>query len=94
MDQHGIAYRYREYTTETLSETEIRDVLRKLNATPGEVLRKRDPAYRRLGLTGEEPDAELIRLMAANPTLVERPIGIAGERAVVGRPPEKLLDLV
>ncbi len=94
LDEHGIDYRYREYTKETLSETEIRDVLRKLNATPVDVLRKRDPAYRRLGLTGEEPDAELIRLMAANPTLLERPIGIMGERAVVGRPPEKLLEIL
>jgi arsenate reductase len=94
LDEHGIDYRYREYTTETLSETEIRDVLRKLNATPVDVLRKRDSAYRRLGLTGEESDAELIGLMVANPTLLERPIGIVGELAVVGRPPEKLLDLV
>ncbi|MDH3744338.1 MAG: arsenate reductase (glutaredoxin), partial [Acidobacteriota bacterium] len=52
-----------------------------------------DKAFRELGLTGEEPDADLIRDMAAHPTLLERPIGVLGDRAVVGRPPEKLLEL-
>jgi arsenate reductase len=94
LDEHGIRYRYREYTEEPLSGAEIHDVIKKLNLTPMEVLRKRDVAYRRLGLTGEESGVELVRLMAANPTLLERPIGIVGERAVIGRPPEKLLELV
>ncbi len=94
LDEHGIRYRYREYTEKPLSAAEIGDVIEKLNLTPMEVLRKRDAAYRRLGLTGEESGVELVRLMAANPTLLERPIGIMGERAVIGRPPEKLLELV
>ena len=94
LDEHGVRYRYREYTEEPLSAAEIRDVIEKLDLTPTDVLRKRDAAYRRLGLTGEESGTELVHLMAANPTLLERPIGIAGGRAVVGRPPEKLLELV
>ncbi len=93
LEEHGIGYRYREYTEEPLSEAEIREVIKKLDATPADVLRKRDPAYRRLGLTGEESDAELVRLMTANPTLLERPIGVVGERAAIGRPPERLLEL-
>ncbi len=93
LGEHGVGYRYREYTEEPLSAEEIRAVIEKLNLTPVDVLRKRDPAYRRLGLTGEESDAELVRLMAANPTLLARPIGVAAERAVIGRPPERLLEL-
>jgi arsenate reductase-like glutaredoxin family protein len=50
-----------------------------------------------LGVTGEESDAELLRLMAEHPTLLQRPIGVTGtgkdRRAVVGRPPENLLEL-
>jgi arsenate reductase len=94
LEEHGIGYRYREYTEEPLSAAEIREVIKKLKLTPVEVLRKRDPAYRRLGLTGEESNRELVRLMAANPTLLERPIGVVGKRAVVGRPPERLLEIV
>jgi arsenate reductase len=89
LNEKGIEYRYREYTREPLSETEIRDVLRKLGLHPRDVLRKND-----LGLTGEEPDDELIAAMARHPTLLQRPIGVVGERAVVGRPPERLLELV
>ena len=51
-------------------------------------------AVRASGVTGDEADAELIELMVENPTLLQRPIGVLDERAVVGRPPERLLDLV
>lgn len=89
LNEKGIEYRYREYTREPLSETEIRDVLRKLGLRARDVLRKND-----LGFTGEEPDDKLIAAMAGHPTLLQRPIGVAGDRAVVGRPPERLLELV
>jgi arsenate reductase len=58
------------------------------------VLRRKDKAFRELGLSGEEDDATLVALMAEHPTLLQRPIGVLGDRAVVGRPPERLLELV
>lgn len=88
LDGKGIPYRYREYNREPLSEKEIRDVLRKLGLRPRDVLRKND-----LSFTGDEPDKELIAAMARHPTLLQRPIGVLGDRAVVGRPPERLLEL-
>jgi arsenate reductase (glutaredoxin) len=89
LDGKGIEYRYREYNREPLSEKEIRDVLRKLGLRPRDVLRKNS-----LGFTGEELDKELIAAMALHPTLLQRPIGVLGDRAVVGRPPERLLELL
>ena len=50
-------------------------------------------AFGELGLTGDEPEPELIERMAEHPTLLQRPIGVKGDRAVVGRPPEELLKL-
>ena len=91
LDEKGIEYRYREYTQDPLSEKEIRDVLRKLGLPAKDVLRRKEA--REAGLTGEEPEAELIAAMARQPTLLQRPIGIVGGRAVVGRPPERLLEL-
>lgn len=64
-----------------------------LGVGPRDVLRTRDKAYRELGLSGEETDDELIRLMAEHPTLLQRPIGLLKSRAVLGRPPEALLKL-
>ena len=94
LDDQGIAYRYRDYAKNPLSEAELRDVLARLGLRPRDVLRTRDPAVKALGLTGDEPDDRLIAAMARHPTLLQRPIGVAGDRAVVGRPPERLLELV
>jgi arsenate reductase len=94
LDEKGIGYRYRDYVKHPLSEAEIRDVLALLGLRPKDMLRTQDPAFKELRLTGDEPDAQLIAAMARHPTLLQRPIGIVGERAVVGRPPERLLELV
>ena len=92
LEDHGVEFTYREYRKEPLTKAELKDVLGKLGVGPKEVLRSRDA--KKLGLSGDETDAQLIALMAANPTLLQRPIGVVGERAAVGRPPEALLELV
>jgi arsenate reductase len=89
-----VEYRYREYTEEPLSKKEIESVLGMLGVEPAEVLRKNDAAYKTLGLTGKEPKAKLVALMAEHPTLLQRPIAILGKKAVVGRPPERILALL
>ena len=91
LNDNGIEHTYREYTADPLSETELRDVFSKLGMTPRELLRKRDAS--KAGLSGNETDEELIGLMAENPRLLQRPIGVVGDRAVVGRPVENLLGL-
>lgn len=94
LDEKGIPHIYREYTQNPLTEAEIRHVLGLLGVEPVSVLRKNDKAYRELALTGKEPADLLIQHMATHPTLLQRPIGIVGEKAAVGRPPENLLSLV
>jgi len=89
-----VEYHYRDYKKDPLTEAELRSVLSMLEMKPAQVLRKRDRAFRELGLTGTENEDELIALMASHPTLLERPIGIVGKRAVLGRPPERLLTLL
>lgn len=92
LDEAGATYTYREYTREPLDEAELREVLAKLGAGPRDVLRAADA--KKAGLTGEESDDALLRAMAANPRLLQRPIGVVGDRAVLGRPPERLLELL
>lgn len=93
LDEKGIAYHYRDYVREPLSEAEIRDILARLGLPARDVLRTKDPAFQSLGLTGDEPDADLVAAMVRHPTLLQRPIGVLGDRAVLGRPPESLLEL-
>ena len=93
LEEKGLEYQYREYTREPLDARELRELFGRLGVPPRELLRKRDRAYRELGLTGEESAEQLIAHMAEHPTLLQRPIGVLGDRAVVGRPPERLLEL-
>ncbi|MEZ4266888.1 MAG: arsenate reductase family protein [Myxococcota bacterium] len=89
--EREIPYVYREYTKQPLSADELRAILATLAVGPRDVLRSRDANA--LGLRGDEDGDELIALMAQHPTLVQRPIGLLDGRAVVGRPPERLLEL-
>lgn len=93
LNAEGVEFRYREYTQDPLSKSEIKSVLDKLGVGPHEVLRRNDKAYKENGLTGEESASQLITLMSQHPTLLQRPIGVKGAKAVVGRPPEALLEL-
>ncbi len=94
LEEKGAEYRYREYRSDPLSVDEIRAVLAKLGVEPVEVLRRRDRAWKELDLTGEETAEDWIAHMAAHPTLLQRPIAVRGDRAVVGRPVERLLELL
>ena len=92
MSANGVPHTYREYTKEPFSRDELKGILGKLGMEPKDVLRSRDA--KKAGLTGEETPDQLINLMVENPRLVQRPIGIVGEKAVIGRPPELLLGLL
>ena len=73
---------------------EIRRVLGLLGTPDARVLaRTGEPLYAALGLA-EASDDELVEALAANPSLIERPVVIVGERAVVARPPERLLEIL
>ena len=62
---------------------------------PRELLRTGEPVYKELGLGRRElSDDEIIRLMAEHPDLIQRPIVERGERAVLGRPTERIKELL
>jgi arsenate reductase len=66
-----------------------------MGVSPRELLRKSEAVYRELNLGGREvSDDELIRLMAAHPDLLQRPIVERGDRAVLGRPTENIRALL
>ena len=92
LDAHNIPYTYREYSREPLSRDELVDVLTKLGARPSEVLRTRE--VNTSGLDTTLPDDALIDAIVDNPRLLQRPIGVMGDRAVIGRPAEQLLTIV
>jgi arsenate reductase len=82
-----------DYLERPPSAARLREVLAMLGVGPRGLLRDKENVYRELDLT-KATDAKLIAAMAENPILIERPVAIQGKRAVVGRPPENVLDLL
>ncbi|TBU89998.1 arsenate reductase (glutaredoxin) [Phytopseudomonas dryadis] len=77
------------------SAAQLRDVLGKLGIGARQLLRTGEHEYRELDLARTDlSEAQLIEAMVVHPRLIERPILIAGERAVIGRPPENLLEIL
>lgn len=92
--ERGVEAKYVRYLDEAPSRDELERVLRLLGFDdPRKMMRTGEPLYAELGLEGADRDA-LLDAMAAHPVLVERPIVVRGDRAVVARPPERLLELL
>ena len=93
LQEHGIEPQVRKYMnkSEQLSEKELRDIAAKLGGGPRAFLRDKDA--QKFGIPGSAGDDALFAAMAENPRLIQRPIGIKGSRAVLGRPVERLLDI-
>ena len=73
----------------------LQEIVRMTGATPRALLRTGEAAYAELGLDDTSLDDEaLFAAMAGRPELIERPILVHRGRAVVGRPPERILDLL
>ena len=83
------------YYLEPLGEAKLRELIRKMGVAPRELMRTGEAVYKELGLGKRElSDGELIRLMAEHPDLIQRPIVERGDRAVLGRPTERIKDLL
>lgn len=95
LNSRGIDFEVVDYYIEPLSAEKIRSLLRKASLAPRDIIRTREAVYSDLGLAdSDHTDDELIELMAANPDLVQRPIAELGDRAILVRPAERILELL
>lgn len=94
LEERGIAADYRLYLEQPPTPAELEDLLVKLE-DPGaeQLLRTKDAAYSELGL-GEGSAADRIAAGCTTPSLINRPIVVKGDRAVVARPPELALQVL
>ena len=95
LHERGIQPEIVEYLKQPLSAAQIKRLLKMLHMTPRELLRIKEAEYSSLSLADPKlgPDV-LIKAMAEHPVLMERPVVVVGERAVLGRPPERVLDIL
>lgn len=82
------------YLDGALKEEDIRQILKKLNCKPIEIIRTKDELYINNYINKNLTDEEWIFELTKNPKLIERPIVINGEKAAIGRPMQKVLDIL
>ncbi|MEP0202435.1 MAG: arsenate reductase (glutaredoxin) [Halioglobus sp.] len=82
------------YLEAPLTAPEIRELIAKLNIDAADLVRRGEAEYQEAGLGKESSEQDYIAAMAAHPRLIERPVVVCGSRAVLGRPPENVLDLL
>ena len=93
--ERGVEPEVIEYLKTPPDEVALARLLAQLGLRPRDLVRTMEPEYKALGL--DDPgldDTALIRAMVEHPKLIERPIVVQGKRAVLGRPPEKVLELL
>jgi arsenate reductase len=93
--QRGIEPEIVEYLKTPPDKAELKRILKLLGLTPRALMRKGEAVYKEKRLDDPKlTDEQLIAAMVANPVLIERPIVLAGKKAALGRPPEKVLDIL
>ncbi|MFK7777827.1 MAG: arsenate reductase (glutaredoxin) [Gimesia sp.] len=94
LEEAGIQAEVIEYLKTPPTMEELDSILKKLKMEPGDLMRKGEEVYRELKLAEKELSREeAIAIMVAHPKLIERPIVIKGQQAVLGRPPENVKSL-
>ena len=94
LGEHGVEPKIVEYLQNPPDPETLEMVLEKLGMEPQAAMRAKEKEYRTLRLAGVTDSKSLIRAMTENPILIERPIVVSGSRARIGRPPEKVLELL
>lgn len=92
--ENNIEFEQVNYFNEPLTEEKLRELLKKANLSPSDVLRKGDKVYKELNLSEETDSDKLIKLIIENPNLLQRPIVEVGDKAILARPVEKVLEII
>ena len=94
LEENGVSPTIVLYLEAPPSRAQIKSLLGKLGMSAAELVRRGEDAYKAAGLSKESSEADILSAMAEYPKLIERPIVVKGNRAVLGRPPENVLALI
>ncbi|MEP9316889.1 arsenate reductase (glutaredoxin) [Pseudomonas sp. LABIM340] len=95
LEERGLQPTIVRYLETPPSAAELKALLGKLGIGARQLLRSGEDEYKELDLANPAlGDDQLIAAMASHPKLIERPIVIVGDKAVIGRPPEKVLEIL
>lgn len=94
LEDKGGDYEVFKYLDTPPSREEITSLLKKLAISARELMRTKEDLYKELGVAQIADEEKLVDILAAHPKLIERPIIIDGNRAVIGRPVEKVIEFL
>lgn len=95
LTEHGVTPTIINYLETPPDANTLQCILKKIGISARELLRKGESEYKELNLADETlTEAVLIEAMIQHPKLIERPILVVDDKAVIGRPPEKILELI
>ena len=95
LEENGVTPEVILYLEATPTLAELKAIIAKLGVNVRDILRKGEDAFKEQNLSHPDlSDDQLLAAMLATPKLIERPIVVKGDKAVVGRPPENVLTLI
>lgn len=94
LQEHGVQPNIVLYLETPPSASEITGLLKKLGIGAAELVRQGEEEYKACGLGKGSSERDFVAAMARHPKLIERPIVVRGNKAVLGRPPENVLALL
>ena len=95
LENSGYEYETIDYINSPPSQSELQSLADKMGIRAKDFIRSRESEFKELNLKAYlDDDATLFKYMSENPKLIERPIVVRGDKAVLGRPPEKVADLL
>jgi arsenate reductase len=94
LTERGLAPRVVEYLKTPPTREELAGIVRRLGIPAAQVVRQGEAIYKSRYAGKQLTEAQWLDALAADPILIERPIVVRGERAVIGRPPERVLELL
>lgn len=94
LEELGVNVEVVKYLNQPLSASELSGILEKLNYKPIELVRKNEKIWKEQFKGKDLTDAQIVQAMVDYPKLIERPIVVNGDKAVVGRPTEKIKEII
>ena len=94
LQERGVTPQIRRYLDDAPTLAELRAVQEALAIPAAGMMRIREPEFKALGLSASDDDATLLAALSKAPKLIERPIALNDGKAVIGRPPEKVLEIL
>ncbi|WP_426430492.1 arsenate reductase (glutaredoxin) [Winogradskyella sp. HB-48] len=94
VEESGKTFEVIKYLEDLVSDKELKTIIAKLGIKPIDLVRKNETIWKSDYKDKELSDEQIIKIMVKHPKLIERPIVISGNKAVVGRPKELILDII